>query len=47
LAPDIPVLKRFISYLQKKDKKGRVEKATDKFYDVEEKLEKKVSSKGD
>jgi membrane protein implicated in regulation of membrane protease activity len=47
LAPDIPFLKRFISFLEKKDKKGRVEKATEKFTEVEEKVKRKVSTKGD
>jgi hypothetical protein len=47
LAPYIPVLKRFLSYLKKKDNKGRVEKATGKFSHAEEKLERKVSTKGD
>lgn len=47
LAPSVPFLKRFLSYLKKKDNKGRVKKATDKFSEVTEKVENKVSTKGD
>jgi hypothetical protein len=46
LAPYIPFLKRFLSYLEKKDKKGRVKKVIDKTSEVEENVEEKVSEKG-
>jgi hypothetical protein len=44
LSPYIPYLKKLISYLEKRDKKGRVKKANQKFSEIEEMAEQKFSS---
>jgi hypothetical protein len=44
LLPYIPYLKRLIAYLEKKDKKGRVKKANEKFSEIEKKAEQQFSS---
>lgn len=44
LSPYIPYLKRLIAYLEKKDKKGRVKKANEKFSEIEKKAEQQFSS---
>lgn len=44
LASRIPILQRLLSYLEKKDKKGKVKEVNEKISEVEEKIETKISS---
>ncbi len=44
LSSRIPVLRRFLRRLEKKDKKGRVKKVNEKVSETEERVERKVST---
>ncbi|MFW5707184.1 MAG: hypothetical protein ACOC12_04630 [Bacteroidota bacterium] len=47
LAPYIPFLRRFLSFMERKDDKGRVKKATEKVSEKEKKVERKVTANED